>query len=249
MVPSEVFCAPIVASVARRPRHLLRTNQSHPSHFLIGRRTCSHKTNRKTIQSTRPIRNTTRPHSETSFLEWYSDKLDSHPLITKCLTSGFIAGSGDVLCQWTVEGTSTWDKARTGRFGLLGCVLVAPLIHYWYGFLARTIPGTDVASIAKRVFLDQFVYTPPFIPLWLTSLWTLESLTGDNHSDTPFGQRIVDIFPDIYVANLTLWLPVMAFNFKFVAPKYQVLFSNVVALVWNTYLSFSTSREQKRQNE
>ena len=31
-------------------------------------------------------------------------------------------------------------------------------------------------------------------------------------------------------------------NFRFVPVHHQVLFANVVALVWNTYLSFATNK-------
>jgi Mpv17 / PMP22 family len=45
----------------------------------------------------------------------------------------------------------------------------------------------------------------------------------------------------ILVANWMLWIPVQTCNFHFIPTKYQVLVSNCVALVWNTYLSYVTS--------
>jgi hypothetical protein len=187
-----------------------------------------------------------------------------------------VAGSGDFLCQWLIDGVSlrssgddelstttttttttttsaattttmAWDRARTGRFALLGCVLVAPAIHVWYGTLARWIPGTNAMAIAQRVALDQLFFTPIFLPAWLVSLWTLEEqLQTDNNayeSETGmYAERLIECVPDIYVANLALWVPVMALNFRFVPVKFQVLCSNTVALVWNMFLSFTTSR-------
>jgi hypothetical protein len=52
--------------------------------------------------------------------------------------------------------------------------------------------------------------------------------------------RLKETFPDVYVANVMLWGPVQLFNFRFVTQKYQVLFANMISLVWNAYLSFST---------
>lgn len=64
-------------------------------------------------------------------LQWYSMRLDMHPLTTKCITSGLVSGSGDVLCQAIVHRSSQklvhqnedkfkMDKMRTFRFILLG---------------------------------------------------------------------------------------------------------------------------------
>jgi len=36
----------------------------------------------------------------TNPVAWYSQKLESHPLTTKCLSSGLIASGGDLTCQY-----------------------------------------------------------------------------------------------------------------------------------------------------
>jgi|UPI000581A19F peroxisomal membrane protein 2 len=171
---------------------------------------------------------------------WYANKLDTHPLLTKGITSGIIAGSGDFLCQTLISNRDdVWDHARTGRFALLGTVLVAPAIHVWYGALAARWPGTKATVIATRVFWDQFIFTPVFLPVWMGSLWTLEDRHQSLSSDII--PRIANSLPEILVANWALWIPVQAFNFYTLPTKYQVLFSNVVGLLWNAYLSYSTS--------
>jgi hypothetical protein len=187
----------------------------------------------------------------TNFLAWYSTKLDTHPLLTKAISSGLIAGSGDFLCQLFVDkrnvvededdGKKTssrlagWDPARTGRFAILGAFLVAPGIHYWYNALSmRLVPGAvTVSNVIKRVALDQFVFTPIFLQVWLSGLWTMEG-------ETPLEaipSRMMEATPTILVANWILWIPAQIINFRTVPVKYQVLYSNVVALFWNVYLS------------
>jgi protein Mpv17 len=39
-------------------------------------------------------------------------------------------------------------------------------------------------------------------------------------------------------ANFALWIPAQIVNFSLVPLNYQVLFGNVVALLWNVYLSW-----------
>lgn len=186
-------------------------------------------------------------------VSWYANKLETHPLLTKCVSSGLIAASGDFLCQVvvdrrkkkvTTDGTKPqsvfwwWDSVRTGRFLLLGTILVAPAIHYWYGALATTIaPGLTVRAVAKRVAWDQFVFTPLFLVVWLTSLWSLE--VGGPAANVD--ERLATLMPPVLLANWSLWIPLQAVNFRLVPLKFQVLFSNVVAVAWNFYLSYSTS--------
>jgi hypothetical protein len=213
----------------------------------------------------------------TAAFVWYSKRLDSHPLLTKGISSGIIAGLGDLICQVfidkpekesvklrgvIVDSSSSywwwWDVWRTGRFVFLGATLTAPLCHYWYGGLATQFPlvasGSNVIPLAKRVVLDQFVFTPLFVPVWISSLWSLESLEMDKSCKNSsvlekIPGRIAQVLPDILVANWALWIPVQCINFRFTPTKFQVLVSNCVALVWNAYLSFSTRSQTSKELE
>jgi hypothetical protein len=80
----------------------------------------------------------------------------------------------------------------------------------------------------------------------MTSLWTLERSilpSGTDEPlqvDKPLTDRLPELLPDLLVSNWMLWIPAQAINFRFTPVKFQVLFTNIVALVWNSYLSFST---------
>lgn len=111
--------------------------------------------------------------------------LDTHPILTKGLSSGLIAGGGDFLCQTCIEtstafrGTrdtssgssisSTYDLMRTLRFTILGTFVVAPFVHVWYASLNKFVPGNGLMAVSKRVALDQFVFSPSFLPVRTTS--------------------------------------------------------------------------------
>lgn len=170
---------------------------------------------------------------------WYSRKLDTHPIATKCISSGIVSGCGDVLGQCIVAKRGNkewnWDPLRTGRFVLLGFAMVAPICHVWYASLMTRFPGPTGTAIAKRVFLDQAFFAPLFLPMWLLNLWMLE---GRSHEYVL--ENLQRQVPKTVVVNWGLWVPAQVVNLGFVPPKYQVLFSNLVAVVWNTYLSFTT---------
>jgi protein Mpv17 len=150
------------------------------------------------------------------------------------------------------------------RFAFLGTFLVGPVIHRWYSFLAKQhLIKSSVGSVpfkvvvAQRVLVDQFMFAPFFNAAWLSCLRILESLMADartgitvlsNYHSTATTTTIQNLpimigqeVPAIVVANWVLWIPAQTVNFAFVKLPYQVLYSNVVALLWNVYLSQRTA--------
>ena len=224
--------------------------QSLRSHATTSRRRRRPSSKKSTVVRTESTSNPTL--SEPSIYQpiaWYSRKLDTHPLLTKCISSGLVAGSGEVLGQYiqyrkqSPQSRWNWDMARTGRFVILGFVLVAPVCHVWYGSLMERIPGNGVKQIVTRVFLDQFVFAPLFLPTWLLNLWMLEGKSVDYVAEE------MPIKVPIVVANWALWIPAQTINLGFVPSKYQVLFSNIVAVSWNTYLTLITHENAEDLNE
>lgn len=236
--------------------------------------------------------------SQTSFTAnpflWYSSKLETHPMTTKCLTSGFLSAAGDLLCQYLVHANNNNnnnlitttpknddnsdddnngdivmttktkngfqpDYIRTSRFAFIGAAFVAPIIHYWYGFLVTTLaPGnsTTLWNVAKRLTYDQFLFAPIFLPSVMVNLMILEGRsfttttttttqdsTTTNNTDNDqllIWSKLKKDYPDAILANWLLWIPSMIINFAFVPYKFMVLYSNVIAFVWNMYLSWKT---------
>ena len=179
-------------------------------------------------------------------LIWYSRMLDTHPIITKSVSSAVIGGSGDILSQYLVARNEkrpfAWDSVRTVRFGLLGIVLIGPVIHVWYGTVTRWFPGQSASAVIKRVALDQMFFSPMFLPTFLSGLWLLE---GKDVDQVLLALR--HTLPTTIVANWGLWVPAQIINFRFVPGKYQVLFSNFVGFVWNAYLSYAAHSDDREQ--
>ncbi|KAK9818021.1 hypothetical protein WJX72_005807 [[Myrmecia] bisecta] len=164
----------------------------------------------------------------------YLGLLTSKPVLTKAVTAGLLNGLGDVFSQKYVEKNSTVDLKRTGIFTFLGCVLVGPTLHFWYLTLSRlvTTPGTPGALM--RLGLDQLVFAPIFISTFFASLLTLEG-----HASAIPAKLRQDL-KDAVITNWKIWVPFQFLNFRFVPQNLQVLMANIVALGWNTYLSYAS---------
>ncbi|XP_012569189.1 uncharacterized protein, partial [Cicer arietinum] len=167
----------------------------------------------------------------------YLALLAKYPVAVKAITSAILTLIGDLICQLVIDKVQTPDLKRTFLFTLLGFVLVGPTLHSWYLYLSKlvTLPGTSGALL--RLVLDQFLFSPIFIGVFLSTLVTLE---GKPSQVVP---KLKQEWFSAVLANWQLWIPFQFLNFRFVPQQFQVLAANFVALVWNVILSFKAHKE------
>ncbi|XP_044504361.1 protein Mpv17 [Mangifera indica] len=175
--------------------------------------------------------------SNWSFFSGYLALLAKYPVSTKAVTSALLTLIGDLICQLWIDQAGTLDLKRTFLFTLLGLVLVGPTLHFWYLYLSKlvTLPGASGAFL--RLLLDQFIFSPIFIGVFLSTLLTLEGRPGQVVA------KLEQEWFSSVLANWQLWIPFQFLNFRFVPQQFQVLAANVVALVWNVILSFKAHKE------
>jgi hypothetical protein len=187
-----------------------------------------------------------------SFFSWYSKQIDAYPLLVKCVSAGLVAAVGDVGSQMILNGGKNPNCTllervqldRTARFVFMNVFMVGPTLHYWYRWLGIRFPGTSVGSVAKRVFTDEFIFTPLYYPVFLTLLWKLEH--GEKLSFTKIGSMLWAEMPTLILAEWIIYVPTQSLNFRYVPGKFQVLFSNVVGIVWNGYLSWTADKATEK---
>lgn len=172
-----------------------------------------------------------------SFLSWYLDLLAKYPVSIKALTSAFLTLIGDVICQLVIDQVPCLDLKRTFLFTLLGLVLVGPTLHFWYLYLSKLVKLPGASGAFLRLLLDQFLFSPIFIGVFLSALMTLE---GRPSQVVP---KLQQEWFSAVLANWQLWIPFQFLNFRFVPQQFQVLAANVIALVWNVILSFKAHKE------
>ncbi|KAJ9180940.1 hypothetical protein P3X46_009124 [Hevea brasiliensis] len=172
-----------------------------------------------------------------SFVSWYLTLLAKYPVLTKALTSAFLTFIGDLVCQLVIDQVPSLEVKRTLLFTFLGLVLVGPTLHFWYLYLSKlvTLPGASGAFL--RLLLDQFLFSPIFIGVFLSTLVTLE---GRPQQVVP---KLQQEWFSAVLANWQLWIPFQFLNFRFVPQQFQVLAANAIALIWNVILSFKAHKE------
>ena len=87
--------------------------------------------------------------------------------------------------------------------------------------------------------LDQLVFAPTFLAVFIASLFTIE---GNAAAVVP---KLKQDWSQTVVANWKVWVPFQFLNFRFVPVNLQVGAANVIALLWNTYMSWVTHLEVK----
>ena len=172
----------------------------------------------------------------------YLSALETNPLATKCFTSGLLNAAGDLFAQFMFEnaGEKGCDLRRTGVFTFLGAALVGPCLHFWYGALSKIVAATGAAgtgAAALSLALDQLAFAPTFLAVFIASLFTIEG----NAASVP--AKLRQDWGETVVTNWKVWVPFQFLNFRFVPVNLQVGAANVIALLWNTYMSWVTHRE------
>ena len=158
----------------------------------------------------------------------------SHSL-TRASRSVRWPGFGDVLAQvWLGEEGESFDLKRLGIFTLLGMVFIGPVLHVWYGTLAKLFTGVGTATAVSKLAMDQLLFAPVFIGSIISLIMILEG-----HGDQVKDKVNNDLFT-IVKSNWALWVPFNFLNFRFVPQSLQVLASNGMALIWNTYVSWAS---------
>ncbi|XVF40859.1 hypothetical protein PTKIN_Ptkin01aG0150500 [Pterospermum kingtungense] len=172
-----------------------------------------------------------------SLLSWYLALLEKFPVLTKAVTSALLTFIGDLICQLAIDHVPSLDMKRTFLFTLLGLVLVGPTLHFWYLSLSNLVKLPGAAGAFLRLLLDQFLFSPIFIGVFLSTLVTLEG-------------RPSQVIPKLHqewfsavLANWQLWIPFQFLNFRFVPQQFQVLAANFIALIWNVILSYKAHKE------
>ncbi|KAF2071206.1 hypothetical protein CYY_007474 [Polysphondylium violaceum] len=185
----------------------------------------------------------------------YLHLLDKYPLTTKSLSTGVLMGTGDILAQridfhfkqqsLNKDNNNTNDDnrfkidyQRVLTMTSVGVLFSGPVLHYWYTSLDKIVVGSGKTVYIKKMLLDQGVFAPIVISCFMGIMNTIH---GKSLADTE--QKIKNDLFYAMKANWMLWPAAQLINFSLVPPNLRVLYTSVVSIFWNIFLSHLGHKE------
>ncbi|KAL5316755.1 hypothetical protein ACEPPN_015806 [Leptodophora sp. 'Broadleaf-Isolate-01'] len=168
----------------------------------------------------------------------YGRSQRKRPLATQFVSSLVIFFLGDISAQ-SISGDE-YDYKRTLRALVISAGSSIPS-YKWFMFLNGHFNYTSKAlSLVTKVTVNQIVFAPSFN----TYFFGMQSfLSGDTLPQV--WERIKQTVPTSVVNSCKLWPAVTAFNFTFIDPQYRSIFAGVIAIGWQTYLSFLNRKAER----
>ena len=135
------------------------------------------------------------------------------------------------------------------RLAIWGTIIMPPIYHKWYQWLEKKFPPCSLTGVISRKFIlkktlfDQFVFTPPLLVLFFSSMAILELASAQDKYSlwSQIKDEVKTKFPPVYLADCAFWIPVQAFNFAYVPPTWRVLYIGLMSFVWLNVLCFARS--------
>ncbi|KHN97203.1 Mpv17/PMP22 family protein [Metarhizium album ARSEF 1941] len=161
----------------------------------------------------------------------YSRSQRNRPYATQIVGAVVIYLCADLSAQGI--GGREYDPKRTARTLLIGFVAAIPYFH-WFRFLSGSFNyASKTLSIAAKVVVNQLFFTPTFSTYFFGAQ---ALLSGETLEATV--QRIRDTVPTSWLNSFKVWPAAVAFSMAFLPFEFRSIFSGVVAVGWQTYLSY-----------
>lgn len=160
---------------------------------------------------------------------------DKYLLLTNITISLGLSGAGDAIEQYLEIKRGVikeYDPTRNRNMTIAG----GPpgfIIHYWYKFLEKRVPGASIRIAFKKMVLDQIFCSPICISSIFVTLGLLE-----RKKPSEVYEEISEKFYMLYVAEWVVWPPAQFINFYLIPLPYRVLFDSVISLGYDVYTSY-----------
>ncbi|XP_029670930.1 protein Mpv17 isoform X2 [Formica exsecta] len=172
----------------------------------------------------------------------YQKALKMYPMGMQAVQAGILMGLGDQIAQNFIDNSKTIDLVRTMQFAGIGLFISGPATRTWYGILDKYIGSKGYSVAIKKVACDQLLFAPTFIAVLLVTIGICQGKDIEK-----IKIKVRDEYNNILINNYKLWPMVQLINFSIVPLHYQVLVVQLVALFWNSYISYKTNLDKHNE--
>ncbi|KAK3156398.1 hypothetical protein QOZ80_2AG0106780 [Eleusine coracana subsp. coracana] len=163
----------------------------------------------------------------------YLLQLQQHPLRTKMITAGCLAGVSDSVAQ-KLTGFQKIDKRRLLLKMLFGFAYGGPFGHFWHKVLDYIFRGKkDTKTIAKKVLLEQLTSSP-----WNNILFLFYyGYIVERRPLNEVKNRVKKQYPSVQLSAWMFWPIVGWINYQYMPLQFRVIFHSFVACCWGIFLN------------
>ena len=202
-----------------------------------------------------------------SLFSAYNGMLQDEPLLTKALTAGTLAATGDMVAQRLSASRShilsyedrqplfefEYDARRGATFALFGAAYTGSFQHFWFGWLNDhlmiTIETAEMAiapwapgglpAPSPEILAAAKVAVNQFVVIPLLYMPLYFALTGllGGLDAEAALTRMKYLYVPLLRRNYVFWLPIQFVQFFALPPAWHVPFLSVASLVWTCVLS------------
>ena len=171
----------------------------------------------------------------------YAKSLETHPLPTKCATSGALMVVSDVMRQKLEKRDDAepfhWDAARSSRLALWAVVFHAPYLHWLHPWYEKLWLRYRIRSTVVKVALDQAFMAPPFLFAFLTYSALAEGSEPVH--------RVKEQLPALWTDSVLFWSLAHCVTFNLPVPV-RVLWQDFARIYFGSLMSLRANAPLRR---
>ncbi|KAM0896768.1 hypothetical protein ACQ4PT_022985 [Festuca glaucescens] len=189
----------------------------------------------------------------------YLLQLQLHPLRTKMITAGCLAGVSDSVAQ-KLSGYQTIGKRRLLLKMMLGFAYGGPFGHFMHKLLDYLFKGKkDTKNVAKKVLLEQITSSPwnnllfLFYYGYVVEIYSTvtQQLSASCDVERPFKEvkaRVRKQYPSVQLSAWMFWPIIGWINHQYVPLQFRVIVHSFVACCWGIFLNLRARATSLKQS-
>ncbi|XP_019870670.1 mpv17-like protein [Aethina tumida] len=156
--------------------------------------------------------------------------LDKYPIVSNCVIYGSLCVGAEFSQQTLTkkilpDKSEPYDWGSIARYSIYGTIIAGPMLATWYRFLDQQIVGTAIKTVAKKVTIDQFTFTPSLLVVFYVSMSAMEKKID-------LLEECREKFIPTFKTSCLFWLPVQTINFLLIPPVFRVTYIGTCSFAW-----------------